>query len=72
MIEVKDTAEPGDMGTEDNKILNQEEIDSLLGYSAEDYEYHSMENRVQAILNSAMVSYERLPCSKSCLTALSV
>lgn len=61
MIEVKDTAEPGDMGTEDNKILNQEEIDSLLGYSAEDDEYHSMKTGVQAILNSAMVSYERLP-----------
>lgn len=61
MIEVKDTAEPGDMGTEDNKILNQEEIDSLLGYSAEDDEYRSMKTGVQAILNSAMVSYERLP-----------
>jgi len=61
MIEVKDAADPGDIGTEDNKILNQEEIDSLLGYSSEDDEYRGMKTGVQAILNSAMVSYERLP-----------
>lgn len=62
MIEVKDN--PGvdveDSG-DNSKILNQEEIDSLLGYTADENEYHSMKTGVRAILNSAMVSYERLP-----------
>lgn len=64
MIEVKEDGKsqnPGD--TADAKILNQEEIDSLLGYDNEDEdsEYHSMKTGVRAILNSSMVSYERLP-----------
>ena len=46
----------------DSKILNQEEIDSLLGYTNEDDEdYHANKTGVRAILNSSMVSYERLP-----------
>lgn len=46
----------------DAKILNQEEIDSLLGYSnADDNDYRSLKTGVRAILNSSMVSYERLP-----------
>ncbi len=48
----------------DTKILNQEEIDSLLGYHNEetgDDDFHSMKTGVRAILNSSMVSYERLP-----------
>ncbi len=46
----------------DSKILNQEEIDSLLGYSNSDFpEAAAQKNGVRAILNSAMVSYERLP-----------
>lgn len=64
MIEIKDgvqTAGEGDDG-ENAKILNQEEIDSLLGYSnSEDGENHNLKTGVQAILNSSMVSYERLP-----------
>ncbi len=47
----------------DTKILNQEEIDSLFGYSGDDEETDSytMKTGVRAILNSSMVSYERLP-----------
>lgn len=46
----------------DSKILNQEEIDSLLGYTNEgDEDYHANKTGVRAILNSSMVSYERLP-----------
>lgn len=46
----------------DGKILNQDEIDSLLGYHNEDNtEYRSMKTGVRAILNGSMVSYERLP-----------
>lgn len=66
MIEVKDgdskSAPASDGG--DAKVLNQEEIDSLLGYSAgsgSDSEYHTMKTGVKAILNSSMTSYERLP-----------
>ena len=47
----------------DSKILNQEEIDSLFGYSGDDDEddSYAMKTGVRAILNSSMVSYERLP-----------
>ena len=45
----------------DSKILNQEEIDSLLGYGDYDTERNNQKNGVRAILNSSMVSYERLP-----------
>lgn len=46
----------------DSKILNQEEIDSLLGFgSDESNEFHPNKTGVRAILNSSMVSYERLP-----------
>src|ERR1700739_4481656 len=42
------------------RILNQEEIDSLLGFDVTD---DAMEDKsgVRAIINSALVSYERLP-----------
>lgn len=67
MIEVKDggakSTAPGDSA--DSKILNQDEIDILLGYSGDaddDYDdYHTMKTGVKAILNSSMTSYERLP-----------
>ncbi len=41
------------------RILDQDEIDSLLGFDGDDTE----QNRtgIQAIINSALVSYERLP-----------
>ncbi len=45
----------------DSKILNQEEIDSLLGYGAYDNEHDNQKTGFRAILNSSMVSYERLP-----------
>lgn len=51
-----ETANPAD-----SKILNQEEIDSLLGYGAYETERGNQKTGVRAILNSSMVSYERLP-----------
>ncbi len=51
----------GDTESQDSKILNQDEIDSLLGYGTPSEDEYSRKNGVQAILNSNMVSYERLP-----------
>ncbi len=51
----------GEPETPDSKILNQEEIDSLLGYGESLEDASLQKNGVQAILNSNMVSYERLP-----------
>ena len=46
----------------DSKILNQDEIDTLLNTSAEGSESdESPKTGIRAILNSAAVSYERLP-----------
>jgi flagellar motor switch protein FliM len=42
------------------RILNQEEIDSLLGFSMTDVSI-SENSGIRAIIDSAMVSYERLP-----------
>src|SRR4030095_6097249 len=42
------------------RILNQEEIDNLLGFSLSDLTL-SDNSGIRAIINSAMVSYERLP-----------
>ena len=42
------------------RILNQEEIDSLLGFSLADVSLND-NSGIRAIINSAMVSYERLP-----------
>ncbi len=42
------------------RILNQDEIDSLLGFT-DDVEDEIDKTGVKAILNSSMVSYERLP-----------
>lgn len=47
-------------GRETTRVLNQDEIDSLLGFD-EDQEDISDRSGIQAILNSGMVSYERLP-----------
>jgi flagellar motor switch protein FliM len=54
----------GDGGTEgaegQARVLNQNEIDSLLG--VDDSESHSRDNSgIRAIIDSALVSYERLP-----------
>ena len=45
---------------ESTRVLNQEEIDSLLGFDEEDAD-ESSETGIQAILSTALVSYERLP-----------
>ncbi len=45
---------------ESTRVLNQDEIDSLLGFDDE-HEEGSEGGGIQAILNSALVSYERLP-----------
>ena len=63
---VPDAAVQGDapaattMATSAERILNQDEIDSLLGFDVND---DSLQDKsgVRAIINSALVSYERLP-----------
>src|ERR1700694_4130881 len=42
------------------RVLSQEEIDNLLGFSAGDVSLHD-HSGIRAIIDSAMVSYERLP-----------
>ncbi len=42
------------------RILNQEEIDSLLGFNLDDEDGQN-KNGIRAIINSTLVSYERLP-----------
>jgi flagellar motor switch protein FliM len=42
------------------RVLNQEEIDSLLGFSLADVSLND-NSGIRAIIDSAMVSYERLP-----------
>jgi len=49
-----------DDGRESSRVLNQDEIDSLLGFD-EDRGEGDESAGIQAILNSALVSYERLP-----------
>ncbi len=63
MIEVRGENSTSAMPSDavDSKILNQEEIDSLFGYSSDEGDGYAMKTGVRAILNSAMVSYERLP-----------
>ncbi len=43
-----------------DRILNQEEIDNLLGFNIEDT-IAGDQSGIRALINSAMVSYERLP-----------
>lgn len=47
-------------GSQSTRVLNQDEIDSLLGFDDE-HEGEGERSGIQAILNSALVSYERLP-----------
>jgi flagellar motor switch protein FliM len=49
---------PGKIGTE--RVLSQEEIDNLLGFSVGDVNLND-NSGIRAIIDSAMVSYERLP-----------
>ena len=63
-IQVRDNPNSSENNNDaaDSKILHQEEIDCLLGYSKDDDDvYRPMKTGVRAILNSSMVSYERLP-----------
>ncbi len=54
-------AEPSGGGAgQSTRVLNQDEIDSLLGFD-EDHDEGTERSGIQAILNSALVSYERLP-----------
>lgn len=48
------------MPKDSTRVLNQDEIDSLLGFD-DDHGRGSDSSGIQAILNSALVSYERLP-----------
>lgn len=50
----------GQSGAAHERILNQDEIDSLLGFSVSDDD-GSDRSGIRAIINSALVSYERLP-----------
>ena len=50
----------GDSVRESTRVLNQDEIDSLLGFD-EDQDETGDRSGIQAILSSALVSYERLP-----------
>jgi flagellar motor switch protein FliM len=50
----------GDGGVASERILNQDEIDSLLGFDLSEDEA-SDRSGIRAIINSALVSYERLP-----------
>ena len=45
---------------ESTRVLNQDEIDSLLGFD-EEHDEEGQKSGIQAILSSALVSYERLP-----------
>jgi flagellar motor switch protein FliM len=49
-----------DVGGGAERILNQDEIDSLLGFDLAD-DSDSDRSGIRAIINSALVSYERLP-----------
>jgi flagellar motor switch protein FliM len=53
--------QPADQGSSSSeRILNQDEIDSLLGFSLDD-ENGDKKSGVRALINSTLVSYERLP-----------
>ena len=52
--------EDGEAPGETTRVLNQDEIDSLLGFD-DDGDDGSDRSGIQAILSSALVSYERLP-----------
>ena len=58
MVDDGDALQSGKGGAE--RILNQEEIDSLLGFSLADVSLND-NSGIRSIIDSAMVSYERLP-----------
>ena len=54
-----DTEENDTSGDTTSRVLNQDEIDSLLGFADEDGD--DDQSGIKALINSALVSYERLP-----------
>ncbi len=50
---------PADEGGVPGRVLDQDEIDSLLGFDGDDDDKNTQ--GIHAIINSALVSYERLP-----------
>ncbi|TCT06478.1 flagellar motor switch protein FliM [Tepidamorphus gemmatus] len=58
MIDEEEPEAVASAGTE--RVLNQEEIDSLLGFNVEGMN-RDVRNGIRAIINSTIVSYERLP-----------
>ncbi len=56
--ELEEFSEAG--GGETTRVLNQDEIDSLLGFDGASGD-EGERNGIRAIINSALVSYERLP-----------
>ncbi len=58
--EVEGEGEDSGGARESTRVINQEEIDSLLGFD-EEHEEGTEKSGIQAILSSALVSYERLP-----------
>jgi flagellar motor switch protein FliM len=57
----KAAAEEGhEDGAASNRVLNQDEVDSLLGFDS-DGDESGERTGIRAIINSALVSYERLP-----------
>src|SRR3974390_3835136 len=59
----------GGDGLAAERILNQDEIDSLLGFDFSDDEAEERTG-IRAIINSALVSYERLPMLEIVFTRL--
>src|SRR5689334_13835360 len=53
--------QPAAGGPKSNRVLDQDEIDSLLGLGAGGGGEDEKPSGIQAIINSALVSYERLP-----------
>lgn len=56
----RDEADPFGSDASTSRMLNQDEIDSLLGFS-EEAASDAEQTGIQALLNSSTVSYERLP-----------
>ncbi|MEM6666520.1 MAG: flagellar motor switch protein FliM [Pseudomonadota bacterium] len=60
MIDNEPESEAKKQRTGDDRILNQDEIDNLLGFDGDDA-FGNADTGIRAIIESAMVSYERLP-----------
>src|SRR5213596_3734139 len=59
--EAAEGEQPATGGPKSNRVLDQDEIDSLLGLGAGGGGEDEKPSGIQAIINSALVSYERLP-----------